>query len=69
MTYETFEEYLQVIFSDKGEFGGIPIVKDNCDDLFENWVEQLDVSELTDFAEKYGRKMYEAGKVDNLIKA
>ena len=37
---------LQDHFIGLNEYGGIPIVKDNCEDLFENWLEATDYSEL-----------------------
>lgn len=58
---ETFEKYLEDIFIQKGELGGIPIVKDNCEDLFENWLGKLDASELIELGNDYGRYEYLKG--------
>ena len=33
------EKKLQDHFIEEREYGGIPIMKDNCEDLFENWLE------------------------------
>lgn len=40
------EAKLQIIFSNEREYGGIPITKDNCDDLFEQWLGGLSLEEL-----------------------
>ena len=55
MKKETFESWLQDYFIGLREFGGIPIVKDNCEDLFENWLENKDIQEIIDLAEKWGQ--------------
>ncbi len=39
-------EVLQNYFESLREYGGIPIMKDNCEDLFENWLEDTEYSEL-----------------------
>lgn len=39
-------ETLQTHFIGLQEYGGIPIVKDNCEDLFENWLEEQDLDDL-----------------------
>lgn len=49
---KTFEEFLQDKFIALGEIGGIPIIKDNAEDLFEGWLENRDVSEMMDYAEE-----------------
>ena len=56
MKYQTFEEYL----SDKCDCH-----TNNDPAGFDNWVEALDVQDVIDFAEEYGKLMYEAGKKDN----
>ncbi len=33
----------------------MPITKDNFEDMSENWFSQLDVQELIDYGEEYGR--------------
>lgn len=45
------EEELQTIFMEEREIGGIPIMKDNCEDLFENWLESLTVMDLEKYLE------------------
>lgn len=52
---KTFEEFLQEIFNNEREYGGMPITKDNCDDLFENWLSDLDVNALIDYADMWGQ--------------
>jgi len=45
------EEELQSIFMEQREIGGIPIIKDNCEDLFENWLESLTLMDLEKYLE------------------
>lgn len=40
------EKKLQQYFINLGEVGGMPIVKDNCEDMFENWLENSSEEEL-----------------------
>lgn len=51
----TFEEFLQEKFDEHDEFDGVSITKDNCDNMFDGWVENLDVQELIDFGQMYGK--------------
>ena len=48
----TFESFLQNKFIDKREWGGIPIIKDNCEDLFDGWLGNLDGEEYMEYAEQ-----------------
>ena len=41
---ETLQEY----FTDMLEYGGIPITKDNCEDLFDSWLGDLSLLEIRD---------------------
>jgi hypothetical protein len=66
MKTTTFEEFLQEIFMNLREIGGMPITKDNYEDLYSSWCEQLDVQELIDYAEFYGRKCRIEGKEEIL---
>ena len=56
MKKQSFENYLQEHFISLNEYCGIPITKDNCEELFERWVElsMMDVSEIIELAEKWG---------------
>lgn len=49
----SFEEYLQEEFYKEREFGGVGITKDNCEDLFVDWLCDLDPQEFIDYAEKW----------------
>lgn len=40
------ENKLQEYFVGLSEYGGIPIIKDNCEDLFENWLESVPLKTL-----------------------
>lgn len=57
MSYKinTFEEFLQDKFEGIREIGGVPITKDNFEHASETWFERLDVQELIDYGEEYGR--------------
>jgi len=48
----TFEEFLEDEFMALREIGGMPITKDNHEDLFSSWCENLDAQEYSDLAEK-----------------
>lgn len=49
---KTFEDFLQDKFMDTREFCGRAITKDNCEDLFCAWLEDLDPQEFIDFGEQ-----------------
>jgi hypothetical protein len=51
----TFQDFLEDKFNDLREIGGMPITKDNFESMIETWFENLDVQELIDFGEEYGR--------------
>lgn len=40
------ENKLQEYFVGLGEVGGIPIIKDNCEDMFENWLGSVSLEVL-----------------------
>lgn len=54
MKKTSFESYLQEHFISLGEWLGIPITKDNCEELFESWLMDCDVAEIIELAEKWG---------------
>jgi len=54
-----FEEYLEEQFIERLEYNGIPIIKDNCEDLFSQWLEDCDKDELIELADKWGRRLAE----------
>lgn len=55
----TFEDYLQETFDAMGVYGETPITKDNCKNLYELWVENLDLQEVIDYADKFGTDLTE----------
>jgi hypothetical protein len=59
---ETFEEYLQGIFMGNNEIGGCPITKDNCEDMFDSWMQGLDVDEWLEYGKDYGDATYSNGQ-------
>ncbi len=52
--YDSFEQFLQNEFMSAG-FGGDHLTKDNFEDLFSNWVTDLDPSDLMEYGEAYGK--------------
>jgi len=49
-----FEDYLQKEFISSNEYGGIPITKDNCEDLFEQYLENMSTDLLLAYADRFG---------------
>ena len=49
-----FEEYLQDAFMELREIDGMPITKDNCEDLFENWLQDMDLDLMLAHGDKFG---------------
>lgn len=52
---KTFIEWLQEQFIKENEFAGLPITKDNCEDLFEVWLAKFDVNDIIEWGDIYGR--------------
>ena len=63
---ETFEDFLQETCINEREFRGTPIIKDNFEDLYPEWIEDLDKQDLIDYADVYCNKKIE--KLMNKIK-
>jgi len=55
MELTTFEEnsLQDYLVNEVREIGGIPITKDNYEDMFEVWLESLSKSEIDEIVEKY----------------
>ena len=49
---KTFEEFLGERFLDLREIGGVPITKENFEDMFSTWLEELESQELIDYADR-----------------
>ncbi len=66
MKTQTFEEYLEEqCFTGENNM----VLDDDMPDFLDNWIGNLDVQEVIDYAEEYGKKMYLAGKeVEDLLK-
>lgn len=58
MKIQSFEEFMQDEFMDLREINGVPIIKDNYEDMFDGWISNLDGEEYFKFAQKYGEKQY-----------
>jgi len=50
----TFEQYLSDYFVSLNEIGGVPIIKDNYEDMFDKWMQDLDVDEWLEYGDDYG---------------
>lgn len=53
----TFESYLEEKFNEELEIGGVPITKDNYEAMSDRWFESLDVQEVIDLAEEWGKTL------------
>ena len=63
---KNFEQWLEDHFIGLLEMDGMPITKDNCEDLFETWLQKLDIQELIDFGDLYAdEKVEEFKKLNN----
>ena len=51
------EQFLENKFAEFDEIGGMPIIEDNCEDMFENWSSGLDVQELIEYADEYAEEV------------
>ena len=60
--YTTFEEFLRDMFIQQNEFGGIPITKDNCEDLFDTYLENLDGEEYLRLGTAFGKIQFIQGE-------
>ena len=54
----SFESWLEEKYIKQNEDGGVPITKDNVEDMFERYLESLDTQELMDLATSYGNYIY-----------
>ena len=54
---QTFIEWLEDDFIGGGEWGGIPIIKDNCEDLFDSYLSGLDGDDYEKLANRYAKEM------------
>ena len=61
---QDFEDFLEEKFIELNEIGGMPITKDNCESMFETWLENRQVSDMMSYADFYGKQMYIQGARD-----
>lgn len=59
---KTFEEFLEDKFANGRADGRV--TKDNYESMFESWLENLDVQELIDFGEEYGKYCIKQNEID-----
>jgi hypothetical protein len=58
---KNFEEFLQDEFMNLRELGGVPITKDNFEDMFSSWLENREISELIDYGQMFAVECYQLG--------
>ena len=61
---KSYIQFLEEKFINTKEFKGRAITKDNCEDLFDAWLEQLEPQEFIDFGDEYGSSKYNEGVSD-----
>ncbi len=64
----TFNDYLLEKFIERGESGGMAITKDNVEDMFENWLEDMDTEEMMNWADLAMGKAFLEGREELLNK-
>lgn len=68
MKTKTFEKFLEEHFISFREVGGVPIMKDNFEDMFSSYLESLEIEDLIKLGDLYGTEQYLAGKEEELNK-
>jgi len=58
---KTFETWLEEFFIELDEVDGVPITKDNVEDLFDNWLSELDGEVYIRLVNLYGKEQALAG--------
>jgi hypothetical protein len=61
-----FEKWLEERFVNLREVNGTPITKDNCEDLFNDWLTLLTTRDLIRWGDIHAREMYLRGKAEVL---
>jgi len=65
-----FEDWLEEWFIANGEYDGTPVTKDNCEDLFERWIEDhSDWDSIVKWVDLYGQYKFSEGKKEGLVQA
>lgn len=59
MKYRDFEDYLKDEFIGTREQGGMAITKDNCEDMFDVWLQDMDVEQWLEWGDYYAKKLAE----------
>ena len=54
---KTFEDFLEEKFIDNGNYGEMPVTKDNVEDLFDIYLSNLDTEELLELGNEYGKSL------------
>ncbi len=63
---QTFEEFVEEIFSNQREIGGMAITKDNYESLSDSWWANLDITDMLDYGQMFASKCYQQGINDTL---
>lgn len=62
-----FEKYLQDSFIKMNEIDGIPISKDNCENMFDAYLERMGIEHLMELADTYAEIRFKNGQIEILI--
>ena len=62
MKQQTFEDFLEERFIELREIGGIPIMKDNVEGMFDAWLSGMDGEDYMSWGDLYGKSQYITGK-------
>lgn len=57
-----FEKYLEDKFMSLREIAGVPITKENCEDMFSAWLEDVEQYELIEYANSFARLLLDSIK-------
>lgn len=55
--YPTFNDFIEEQFMDSTDAEGL--VKDNFEDAFDSWLSELDVNDIIEYGEDYGKHLIE----------
>ena len=53
---QTFEQYIEGYFVGLNEIDGIPITKDNFEDMASRWLEKLEIEDIIKIANLYAKE-------------
>lgn len=59
---QTFEQFIKELFIERLEVDGVPITKENADDMFDEYLSNLEGEDWLSYGALYGQSRYLAGK-------